>query len=69
MTEANCGAPRGADRKWPALDRTGMFCMPRAAVTFGDVALTWYAPQDDRPLAGTRGYLADHIALSTCRVQ
>jgi hypothetical protein len=64
MTEANCSVPRGADRTWPALERTGMFRTPRTAVAFGDVALTWYAPQDDRPRAGTRGHLADHIALS-----
>jgi 4-hydroxyphenylpyruvate dioxygenase-like putative hemolysin len=31
---------------------------------FGDVALTWYARQGDDPLAGSRGHLADHIALS-----
>jgi hypothetical protein len=41
-----------------------MFRTPRAAVTFGDVALTWYAPQDDRPFASTRGHHADHIALA-----
>jgi hypothetical protein len=64
MTEANCKVERGADRTWPALGREGMFRTPRAAVTFGDVALTWYARQDDSPLAGTRGHLADHIALS-----
>jgi 4-hydroxyphenylpyruvate dioxygenase-like putative hemolysin len=33
-------------------------------VMFGDVALTWYARQGDGPLAGTRGHLIDHIALS-----
>jgi hypothetical protein len=55
---------RGADRTWPALEREGMFRTPRAAVTFGDVMLTWYARQDDRPLVGTRGHLADHIGLS-----
>jgi catechol 2,3-dioxygenase-like lactoylglutathione lyase family enzyme len=64
VTEANCKVERGPDRTWPALDREGMFRTPRAAVTFGDVALTWYARQDDRPLAATRGHLADHIALS-----
>jgi 4-hydroxyphenylpyruvate dioxygenase-like putative hemolysin len=31
---------------------------------FGDVALTWYPPQGDQPLAGTRGQLYDHIAFS-----
>ena len=64
VTEDNCKVERGPDRTWPALGREGMFRTPRAAVTFGDVALTWYARQDDRPLAGTHGHLADHIALS-----
>ncbi len=64
VTEANCKVERGPDRTWPALEREGMFRTPRAAVMFGDVALTWYARQDDQPLAGTRGHLADHIALS-----
>jgi hypothetical protein len=41
-----------------------MFRTPRAAVTFGDVMLTWYAAQEDQPLAGTRGQLYDHVALS-----
>jgi 4-hydroxyphenylpyruvate dioxygenase-like putative hemolysin len=27
------------------------------------VALPWYARQDDRPLAPSRGHLYDHIAL------
>ena len=38
--------------------------VPTAAVTFGDVALTWYANQGDKPLASSRGQLYDHIALS-----
>ncbi len=63
MTDANCKVPRGADRTWPALNREGMFRTPRAAVLFGDVALTWYARQGDQPLAGTRGQLYDHIAF------
>ena len=63
MTEADCKVARGADRSWPALEPEGMFRTPRAAVTFGDVALTWYARQGDEPLAGTRGQLYDHIAL------
>jgi 4-hydroxyphenylpyruvate dioxygenase-like putative hemolysin len=41
-----------------------MFRTPRAAVMFGDVALTWYARQEDQPLADTRGHLVDHIAFS-----
>ena len=64
LTEATCKVPRGPDRSWPALDRTGMFRSPRAAVEFGDVAMSWYARQGDRPLASTRGQLYDHIALS-----
>jgi catechol 2,3-dioxygenase-like lactoylglutathione lyase family enzyme len=64
VTEANCKVARGPDRTWPALGQAGMFRTPRAAVTFGDVALTWYAGQGERPLAGTRGQLYDHIALS-----
>ena len=64
LTEDNCKVPRGIDRTWPALDQAGMFRSPRAAVMFGDVALTWYPRQGDRPLVGTRGQLYDHIALS-----
>ncbi len=64
VTEADCKVPRGADRTWPALNREGMFRSPRAGVEFGDVALIWYANQGDRPLAGSRGQLQDHIGLS-----
>jgi len=64
MTESTCKVPRGSDRTWPALNREGMFRTPRAAVMFGDVALTWYARQGDEPLVGTRGQLYDHIAFS-----
>ena len=64
VTEADCKVPRGADRTWPALNREGMFRSPRAGVEFGDVALIWYANQGERPLAGSRGQLQDHIALS-----
>ena len=63
LTDATCRVPRGPDRTWPALDRAGMFRAPSAAVVFGDVALPWYVRQGDRPLAGTRGQLHDHIAL------
>ena len=62
-TEADCKVPRGADRSWPALNREGMFRAPRAGVEFGDVVLTWYANQGDRPLAPSRGQLQDHIAF------
>jgi 4-hydroxyphenylpyruvate dioxygenase-like putative hemolysin len=41
-----------------------MFRSPRAGVEFGNVALIWYANQGDRPLAGSRGQLQDHIAFS-----
>jgi hypothetical protein len=37
---------------------------PSAAVTFGDVMFPAYMRQDERPLAGSRGHLYDHIALS-----
>jgi catechol 2,3-dioxygenase-like lactoylglutathione lyase family enzyme len=55
---------RGPDRTWPALNREGMFRTPRAGVEFGGVSMMWYANQGDRPLAGSRGQLQDHIALS-----
>jgi catechol 2,3-dioxygenase-like lactoylglutathione lyase family enzyme len=64
MSAENCRVPRGPERSWPALNQEGMFREPRAGVTFGDVALPWYARQDDRPLAPSRGHLHDHIALS-----
>jgi catechol 2,3-dioxygenase-like lactoylglutathione lyase family enzyme len=60
----NCKVARGADRTWPALEPEGAFRTPTAAVTFGDVALTWYMRQGDKPLVSTRGHLYDHIALS-----
>jgi catechol 2,3-dioxygenase-like lactoylglutathione lyase family enzyme len=63
MSEANCRVERGADRTWPALNREGMFRTPRAGVEFGDVVLTWYMNQGDKPLAGSRGQLQDHIGL------
>jgi catechol 2,3-dioxygenase-like lactoylglutathione lyase family enzyme len=55
---------RGPDRTWPALNREGMFRTPRAGVEFGGVSMMWYANQGERPLAGSRGQLQDHIALS-----
>src|SRR5215475_650075 len=64
LTEATCKVVRGLDRTWPALEREGMFRTPGAAVAFGDVALLWYMRQGDQPLVGSRGHLADHIALS-----
>jgi catechol 2,3-dioxygenase-like lactoylglutathione lyase family enzyme len=64
MTEATCRVPRGPERSWPALERQGMFRTPTAAVVFGDVGLPWYMRQDDELLAGSRGHLYDHIALT-----
>jgi catechol 2,3-dioxygenase-like lactoylglutathione lyase family enzyme len=63
LTETTCRMPRG-ERSWPALNREGMFRAPSAAVVFGDVGLPCYVRQGDQPLAGTRGQLYDHIALS-----
>ncbi|MEA2945695.1 MAG: hypothetical protein QOI40_1025 [Alphaproteobacteria bacterium] len=63
-TQENCKVERGADPSWPALTREGTFRTPTAAVLFGDVMLTWYMRQGDEPLAGTRGQLYDHVALS-----
>src|SRR4029078_2071968 len=43
MTEAHCKVQRGPDRTCPSLDRDGTYRTPRAALTFSDVALSWYA--------------------------
>ncbi|HKS88532.1 MAG TPA: VOC family protein [Stellaceae bacterium] len=64
LGEENCRVARGADRTWPALTRDGMFRTPRAGVEFGDVVLTWYMNQGDRPLSPSRGQMQDHIGLS-----
>lgn len=64
VTEENCKVERGADRTWPCLEREGMYRTPRAAVVFGDVALTWYPRQADARLVSPRGQLMDHIGLS-----
>ena len=64
LGDDNCRVERGADRTWPALNREGMFRTPRAGVEFGDVVLTWYMNQGDRPLAPSRGQMQDHIGLS-----
>jgi len=64
LSQDNCRVERGADRTWPALNRDGMFRTPRAGVEFGDVVLTWYMNQGDKPLASSRGQLQDHIGLS-----
>jgi catechol 2,3-dioxygenase-like lactoylglutathione lyase family enzyme len=63
-TEANCKVARSPDRTWPALEPEGAYRVPTAAVTFGDVAITWYMRQGEEPLVGTRGHLYDHFALS-----
>jgi len=60
----NCKVPRSPDTTWPALEREGMYRTPTARVTFGDVDLPWYMNQTDKPLASTRGQLADQIGLS-----
>jgi len=63
-TEANCKVPRGADKTWPALEVEGMYRTPSTAIVFGDVSIGGYMRQGERPLVGTRGHLADHIALA-----
>jgi hypothetical protein len=60
----NCKVPRIPDTTWPALEREGMYRTPTARVTFGDVDLPWYMNQTGKPLASTRGQLADEIGLS-----
>lgn len=62
--EAACKVQRAPAPTWPALEKEGTFRTPSAGVTFGDVALNWYARQGDRRLTSTKGHLADHIALS-----
>jgi len=62
-TEADCKVERG-EPSWPGLEKEGTIRKPSAGVLFDDVALNWYARQGDRELVGTRGHLADHIALS-----
>src|SRR3954471_20696769 len=63
-TEANCKAPRGADKTFPALDYDGMYRSPAIGLTFRDVSMGGYMRQSDAPLAATRGHLADHVGLS-----
>ena len=63
-SEEDCKVERGPERSWPSLTRQGTFRVPTAAVTFGDVMLTWYMRQGEEPLVGTRGQLYDHVALS-----
>lgn len=61
--EAACKVQRAPAPTWPALEKEGTFRTPSAGVTFGDVALNWYARQGGPPLTSTKGHLADHIAL------
>jgi len=67
-TEATCKVARAPDPTWPALEREGLYRTPTAAVTFGDVALTWYARQGSRPLEPTRGHVYDHVGLSVANL-
>jgi hypothetical protein len=62
--EADCRVARGPDPSWPSTARQGTIRVPGGRVAFGDVALFWYMAQGDRPLAGTRGQMLDHIALA-----
>jgi catechol 2,3-dioxygenase-like lactoylglutathione lyase family enzyme len=64
MTPDNCKVARAPDPTWPALEREGLYRTPTAAVTFGDVALTWYARQGSRPLEPSLGHEYDHVGLS-----
>ena len=64
VTEGNCRVERGPDATFPSLVPTGTYRTPAAGVAFGDVTLPSYMPQGNQPLAGTRGQLCDHIALS-----
>ena len=64
LTEASCKVARAPDPTWPALEPEGLYRTLTAAVTFGDVALTWYARQGNRPLEPTLGHVYDHVGLS-----
>jgi catechol 2,3-dioxygenase-like lactoylglutathione lyase family enzyme len=63
-TEANCKAPRAADKTFPALDLDGMYRAPQIPLVFGDVSMGGYVRQSDASLVSTRGHLADHVGLS-----
>jgi catechol 2,3-dioxygenase-like lactoylglutathione lyase family enzyme len=64
VTAENCQVPRGLEPSWPAMERDGLYRTPRAAISFDDVMMTWYACQNDEPLVPSRGQLHDHVALS-----
>jgi hypothetical protein len=68
LTEADCKVARAPDPTWPALERDGLYRTPTAAVTFDDVALTWYARQGNRPLEPTLGHEYDHVGLSVANL-
>lgn len=67
-TEANCKAPRTADKTFPALDLDGMYRAPQIPLVFGDVSMGGYIRQADASLASTRGHLADHVGLSVAHL-
>ncbi len=58
LTEADlqgrARAPTRPGRRWSG---KGSIARPTAAVTFGDVALTWYARQGEPPLEGRRRHM------------
>lgn len=64
ITRETCVVDRTRDLTFPALEREGMYRAPSSAVAFDDVAFMWYMRQGDQPLAGTRGQVYDHVALS-----
>ena len=64
-SEADCKVSRGGDVSWPSTYKRGHGRIPPAqSVYFDDVQLRWYMNQENTPLAGTRGQLMDHLALS-----
>jgi catechol 2,3-dioxygenase-like lactoylglutathione lyase family enzyme len=67
-TEANCKAPRTADKTFPALEHDGMYRAPSIALTFGDVSMGGYMNNANQPLVSTRGHLADHVGLSVANL-
>ena len=61
-SEGDCAVSRG-EFSWPSLLKRGTIRTPRGGVLFGDVSLTWYMRQTNKPLTSTRGRLMDHIGL------
>ena len=66
-SEADCAVSRG-EFSWPSLLRQGTIRTTRGGVLFGDVSLTWYMRQTDKPLVSTRGRLMDHIGLGVANL-